>query len=37
VISAPDDRSNFDDYSSLGPMKHQFELSANEQAMFAAF
>ncbi len=30
-------RSNFDDYSSLGPLKHEFELSMNEQAMFVGF
>ena len=37
VVKTADDRSNFDDYGSLGPMKHDFELSMNEQAMFAGF
>jgi hypothetical protein len=37
VVKAADDRSNFDDYSSLGPLKHDFELSMNEQAMFVGF
>jgi hypothetical protein len=37
VVNCADDRSNFDDYSSLGPMKHDFELSNNEQAMFTGF
>ena len=37
VVKRADDCSNFDDYSSLAPMKHDFELSNNEQAMFAGF
>ena len=37
VVKAADDRSNFDDYGNLGPMRHEFELSMNEQAMFAGF
>ncbi|CAL8467133.1 g6669 [Coccomyxa elongata] len=37
VVKAADDRSNFDDYSSLGALKHDFELSMNEQAMFVGF
>ena len=37
VIKRADDCSNFDDYSSLGPMKHDFELSSNEQALFSGF
>ena len=37
VIKRADDCSNFDDYSSLGPMKHDFELSSNEQATFSGF
>ena len=36
-MKTADDRSNFDDYGALGPMKHEFELSMNEQAMFAGF
>lgn len=32
-----DDNSNFDDYSALPPLKHEFELSANEQLMFVGF
>ena len=37
VVKSADDCSNFDDYSTLGPLKHDFELSMNEQAMFAGF
>lgn len=37
VVKRADDCSNFDDYSTLAPMKHDFELSNNEQAMFAGF
>lgn len=36
-MKGADDRSNFDDYSSLGPLKHDVELSMNEQAMFVGF
>ena len=37
VVKRADDCSNFDDYSTLAPMKHDIELSNNEQAMFAGF
>jgi protein kinase A len=31
------DSSNFDDYSKLGPFKHEFKLSADQQAQFSGF
>ena len=37
VVKAADDASNFDDYSSLKPMKEIRELSAAEQLQFADF
>lgn len=33
-MKGPDDTSNFDDYQDLAPMKHLFQLSAAEQALF---
>lgn len=33
VVKAVDDTSNFEEYN-LGPMKHLFQLSEAEQAMF---
>lgn len=33
LVKGPDDTSNFEDYD-LAPMKHLFQLSAAEQAMF---
>ncbi|KAG0587224.1 hypothetical protein KC19_2G149700 [Ceratodon purpureus] len=33
-VSSKDDTSCFDDYSKLGPMKHEFVLSADDQLLF---
>ena len=33
VVKGADDTSNFEEYD-LGPMKHLFKLSEDEQAMF---
>ena len=35
VVRGVADHSNFDDYSSLAPLTHEFQLSANEQFLFA--
>ena len=35
VVNGMADHSNFDDYSALAPLVHEFELSENEQLMFA--
>jgi hypothetical protein len=37
AVCAPDDTSNFEDYSDLEPMTHASELSVVEQASFAGF
>ncbi|KAK9823340.1 hypothetical protein WJX72_002039 [[Myrmecia] bisecta] len=37
VMKSLEDTSNFDDYSILPPMQHEFALSKNEQAMFSEF
>lgn len=37
TLQAPDDASNFEDYSDLEPMQHTFALSTAEQALFAGF
>ena len=34
VVKGLADHSNFDDYSALAPIVHDFELSENEQLMF---
>ena len=36
-VSSADDASNFEDYSELGPMRHEFKLSSAEQALFVGF
>lgn len=36
-MGAPDDTSNFEDYSHLEPLEHAFALSSAEQALFAGF
>lgn len=33
-MQSKDDTSCFDDYSKLGPMKHEFVLSADDQLLF---
>ena len=37
MTKGADDSSNFDDYSTLPPMQHDFELSQNEQLLFQGF
>lgn len=37
VVKSDDDTSNFDDYSDAGPMEHEFELTEDDQALFADF
>ena len=37
TVKGADDHSNFDDYSTLPPLKHEFELSQSEQLMFSGF
>jgi hypothetical protein len=34
-IKGDDDTSNFDDYSATADLKHDFELTSDEQDMFA--
>ncbi len=37
VVKGSDDHSNFDDYSALPPLTHDFQLSQNEQLIFTGF
>ena len=37
MVKAVDDASNFDDYTSLAPMRHDKTLSAAEKQLFADF
>ena len=37
AMASPDDASNFDDYSSMAPMRHPFALTREQQAQFACF
>lgn len=37
VVRGADDTSNFEDYSELGDMEHEFNLSQAEQAHFTGF
>ena len=37
VVRGLDDSSNFEDYSDLPPLQHEYALSAAEQALFAGF
>lgn len=37
AVKGEDDTSNFDDYSDLGEMEHEFALSKSDQALFADF
>lgn len=37
VVKGVDDASNFDDYTSLPPMRHEKTLSAAEKQLFADF
>ena len=39
VITAKseDDTSNFDDYSDIGPMEHEFRLTDEDQMAFSDF
>ena len=37
VVKSDDDTSNFDDYSDVGPMEHEFELTKEDQELFADF
>ena len=32
-----DEASNFDDFSALGPLRHLFVLTGEQQAQFSAF
>ena len=37
VVTGVDDASNFDDYTSLPPMRHEKTLSAAEKQLFVDF
>mmetsp|Transcript_38659 Transcript_38659/g.46807 ORF Transcript_38659/g.46807 Transcript_38659/m.46807 type:complete len:360 (+) Transcript_38659:276-1355(+) len=37
IVGAQDDTSNFDDYSDIGPLEHEFELTPADQDLFADF
>jgi len=37
VVKSDDDTSNFDDYSDTGALEHEFELSQDDQELFASF
>eukprot|EP00898_Chlorokybus_atmophyticus_P005851 jgi/Chlat1/6267/Chrsp44S09051 len=37
TVKAADDTSNFDDYSELGPMSHEYELTSAAQELFSDF
>jgi hypothetical protein len=36
-VTGPGDTSNFEDYSDLLPMEHEFRLTAEQQALFSGF
>jgi len=37
AVKSDDDTSNFDDYSDAGPLEHEFELTSEDQELFADF
>ena len=37
IVKGEDDTSNFDDYSDVGPIEHEFVLTADNQQLFEDF